>query len=142
MTKVLQDTELILSGLITLCSSALKTVKKLRKLLDENGAEVFERVEIFPVCSSFLSLLDREVADLLPERRTRSIANENVGNYLFHDYLVKGSPEAAARLHKIVQQLEVSLDERLSSITKDYLFDKYTCSKHATKYFESFRDRF
>jgi hypothetical protein len=39
-TKILQDTQLILPDLITLCSSAQKTVKKLRKLLDENDAEV------------------------------------------------------------------------------------------------------
>jgi hypothetical protein len=72
MTKVLQDTHLILPDLITLCSSAQKTVKKLRKLLDKNGAEVFERVDIFPVCSSFLSSINREVADLFPERRSRA----------------------------------------------------------------------
>lgn len=125
MTKVLQDTQLILPDLITLCSSAQKTVKKLRKMLDENGAEVFERVDIFPVCSSFLSLINREVADLFPERSLRSVATENVENYLFHAYLVKGSREAAARqclreFCKIVQQ--VSLDQRMSSITKDDFF--------------------
>ena len=128
MTKVLQDTHLIFPDLITLCSSAQKTVKKLRKLLDENGAEVFERVDIFPVCSSFLSSINREVADLFPERRSRSVATENVENYLFHGYLVKGSTEAAAHqclreFRKIVQKLEVSLDQRMSScITKDDFF--------------------
>jgi hypothetical protein len=119
MTKVLQDTQLILPDLITLCSSAQKTVKKLRKVLDENDAEIFERVDIFHVCSSFLSSINREVADLFPERRSRSIATENVENYLFHGYLVKRGTEAAAHqcLHefrKIVQKLEVSLDQRMS----------------------------
>ncbi len=127
MTKILQDAQLILPDLITLCSSAQKTVKKLRKLLDENGAEVFERVDIFPVCSSFLSSINREVADLFPERRLRSDATENVENYLFHGYLVKGSMEAAARqclleFRKIVQKLEDSLDMWMSSITKEDLF--------------------
>ena len=84
-------------------------------------------MEIFPVCSSILSLLNDEFADLFPERRSCSTTHENVENYLFHKYLVKGSLEAAAHqcLHefcKIVQQLEVSLDERLGSITKDDLF--------------------
>ena len=127
MTKVLQDTQLILPELITLCWSAQKTVKKLRKLLDDNGVEVFEREDIFPVCLSFLSSINREVADLIPERRSRSVATDDVENYLFHGYLIKGSTEAAARqcLHeyrRIVQKLEDSLDKRMSSITKDEFF--------------------
>ena len=127
MTKVLQDTELILPDLITICSSSQKTVKKLRKLLDKNGPEVFEKADIFPVCSSFLSSINREDADLFPDRRTRSTINENFDNYLFNDYLIKGSKEAAAHqcLHefrKIIEKLEVSLEERMSSITKDDLF--------------------
>ena len=78
MTKVLQDTQLILPYLITLCSSSQKTVKKLRKLLDEHDAEVFERVDIFHVCSSFLSSINREVADedaRLPPKMSKIICS-------------------------------------------------------------------
>ena len=46
---------------------------------------------------------------------------------LINDYLIKGSKEAAAHqclyeFRKIIEKLEVSLEERMSSITKDDLF--------------------
>ena len=86
-------------------------------MLDKNGPEVFEKTDIFPVCSSFLSSINREDADLFSDRRTRSTTNENFDNYLFNDYLIKGSKEAAAHqclyeFRKIIEKLEVSLEEQ------------------------------
>ena len=147
MTKVLQDTQLILPDLITLCSSAQKTVKKLRKLLDENGVEVFERVDIFPVCSSFLSSINHEVADLFPERRSRLVA-------LVICFTAIWSREVRRLLHVSVfanfARLFRSWKSHLTSgwaPSRRTIFSwqslmfwtpRHTCTKHMTSYFWKF----
>lgn len=75
----------------------------------------------------FTYSLFHRAAELFPEWLTRSSAKENIENYLFYGYLLKGSKEAAAHqclteFCKIFEKLEASLPERLSSITIDGLF--------------------
>ena len=129
MTKVLQDTELTLPDLITICLSSQKTVKKLRKLLDMNGPEVFEKADIFPVCSSFLSSINREDADLFPDRRTPSTTNENFDNYLFNNYLIKGSKEAAS--HQCLHEFRKIIEKRSLTGRVQEFHHKGQCPKYS-----------
>ena len=51
LTKVLQDCSLIVPALITTCSSTLRTIHRMKTLLEQEGEDAFRRLELFPVCS-------------------------------------------------------------------------------------------
>ena len=70
-SKILQENGLILPNLITICKSAIQNIKKLKRLVEENGSDVFQNVKIFPNCSSFIKELITDEAQRLPERQTR-----------------------------------------------------------------------
>ena len=89
-------------------------------------AQRFRESRYFP-CMFIFSLVDK-LRRCRPV--SRSTTNENFDNYLFNDYLIKGSKGAAVHqcLHEfrnIIEKLEVSLEERMSSITKDDLFTAF-----------------
>ena len=93
LTKVLQDCSLIAPAMITTCSSTLRTIRRLKTLLEQEGEYTFRRPELFPVCSSLLSNdLSEELQDFFPKRATRLRARKNPTNdhALYHGYLLWG----------------------------------------------------
>lgn len=130
ISKILQKCELILPELITVCSSTIKTVKKLSKLVREEKGEAFKRKEIFPTCASILEEIKFEREQIIPQRTTRADntpAAASREEYLYHDYLLKGSPECALEecsreFVVILTDLETSLTTRLGSITEEPIF--------------------
>ena len=72
LTKKLQDCSLIAPALISTCSSTLRTIHKLKTLLEQEGADAFRRPELFPVCLLLLNNdLSEELEDIIPNSATR-----------------------------------------------------------------------
>ena len=117
LTKVLQDCSLIAPALITTFSSTLRTIHKMKTLLEQEGVDAFRRPELFPVCSSLLNNnLSEELEDIIPNRATRLRTRENPTNdhTLHHGYLLRGKTDDSLALVKdnimildnLIQRLE------------------------------------
>ena len=127
LTKVLQECSLIAPALITTCSSTLRTIHKLKTLLEQEGEDLFRRPELFPVCLSLLNNdLSEELEDIIPNRATRLRARENPTNdhTLYHGYLLHGKIDDLLVLVKgniimILDNLIQCLDHQLESVIKD-----------------------
>ena len=83
-TKILQRCDLLLPELITVCSTTVKTVKKLMKLVDEEKGEAFKRREIFPTCCSILDQITVEEKETVAPRQTRSDVASTSTNFSYH----------------------------------------------------------
>ena len=121
-TKILQRCDL-LPELITICSTTVKTVKKLMKLVDEEKGEAFKRRELFPTCS-ILDQITVEEKETVAPRQTRSDVAPTLTNFSYHGYLLKGSLEHALKecleeFVPILSKLETSLAKRLGSLTEE-----------------------
>ena len=96
VSKILQESSLLLRQLITICSSAIKTVKKMKKLV-ETHEDPFANPEFFPTFNKFIEQLKEEPEELLPFRKTRNDTQANPGGFKFsfHGYLLTGNPDKA-----------------------------------------------
>ena len=125
-TKILQRCDL-LPELITVCSTTVKTVKNLMKLVDEEKGEAFKRRELFPTCRSILDQITVEEKETVAPRQTRSDVASTSTNFSYHGYLLKGSLEHALKecseeFVPILSKLETSLAKRLGSLTEEPIF--------------------
>ena len=128
VSKILQESNLLLPELITIVSTAMKTVKKMKKLVETNE-DPFGNAELFPTLNKFLEQLKEEPEELLPYCQTRNAAQANPGGFkfTFHGYLLTGEPDKAKQVCKnlyteVLTALEEAMTERLDCITKDSLF--------------------
>ena len=88
-TKILQRCDLLLPELITVCSTTVKTVTKLMKLVGEEKGEAFKRRELFPTCCSILDQITVEEKETVTPRQTRSDVASTSTNFSYHGYLLK-----------------------------------------------------
>ena len=124
MSKILQDCSLIAPSLITTCSTTLRTMRKLEKLLEREGMDMLKRPELFPKTSKLLTEITNEEAELIPYRTTRQNDNPTNRHSLFHGYLLSGKFEAALEsvekgLSDILPKLQEFLITRLESIVEN-----------------------
>ena len=128
VSKILQESNLMVPQLITVCSSAIKTVKKMKKLV-ETHEDPFINLEFFPTFNKFIEQLKEEPEELLPFRQTRNDAQDNPGGFKFsfHGYLLTGNPEKAKEKCKelyieILTALEEALTQQLDCIIENPLY--------------------
>ena len=128
VSHILQESNLLVPELITVCTTAVKTVKKMRKFV-ETHENPFENAEFFPTLNKFIEQLEEEDEELLPYRQTRNDAGANPGGlkFTFHGYLLTGdlnrAKEACKNLFsEILAALEEALTDRLDSIIEDPLY--------------------
>ena len=124
-SKILQESNLLLPELITIVSTAMKTVKKM-KMLVETHKDPFRNVELFPMLNKFLGKLKEEPEKLLLYRQTRNAAQANLAGlkFTFHGYLLTGKPDKAKQVCKnlymeILTALEEATTEQLDCIIED-----------------------
>ena len=72
VSKVLQDSELILPQLITIASTGIKTIKKVSKLIEREREEAFKKPDIFPTVCKFIDELHTDPSNIFPERQSES----------------------------------------------------------------------
>ena len=98
-------------------SSTLRTIHKLKTLLEQEGVDAFRRPELFPVCLLLLNNnLSEELEDIIPNRATRLRTRENPTNdhTLHYGYLLRGKTDDSLALVKdnimildnLIQRLE------------------------------------
>ena len=85
LSQILQESSLLLVQLITMCSSAIKTIKKMKKLV-ETHKDAFANPEFFPIFNK-----------LLPFRQTWNDTQANPGGFKFsfHGYLLTRNRDKA-----------------------------------------------
>ena len=127
-SKILQESNLLLPELITTVSTAMKTIIKIKKLL-ETPEDPFGNAELFPTLNKFLEQLKEEPEELLPYCQKRNAAQANPGGlkFTFHGYLLTSAPDKAKQACKnlyteILTPLEEAMMEQLDCITEDPLF--------------------
>ena len=129
LTKVLQESEIILPALISSCQRLIKVIGKLGKLVDAQGVEAFSNTEIFSSTANMLQYLQPNEEEVIPQRATRNATRENSTNShsLFHDFLMSGNIEGAkervlGEFKSIVDSLHKSLQSRLGPIMQEAVF--------------------
>ena len=129
LTKVLQESEIILPALFSSCQRSIKVIGKLGKLLDAQGVEAFSNTEIFSSTANMLQYLQPNEEEVIPQRATRNATRENPTNShsLFHDFLMSGNIEGAkervlGEFKSIVDGLHKSLQSRLGPIMQEAVF--------------------
>ena len=97
LTKVLQESEIILPEIISSCQRSIKLIGKLGKLLNAQGVEAFSNTEIFSSIANMFKYLQPNEEEVIPQRATRNATRENPTNShsLFHDFLLSGDIEEA-----------------------------------------------
>ena len=147
--KILQESILLLPQLITICSSAIKTVKKMKKLV-ETHKDPFANPEFFPTFNKFIEQLKEEPEELLPFRQTRNDTQANLGGFKFsfHGYLLTGNSDKAKEECKqlypeILTALEEALTQLLDCIIENPLYKSVaalldTCSYQYTDFDDIF----
>ena len=73
VSKILQESNVLVPQQTTVCSSTIKTVKKMTKLV-ETHEDPFLNREFFPTFNKFIEQLKEEPEELLPFRQTRNNA--------------------------------------------------------------------
>ena len=128
LTKVLQESEIILPALISSCQRSIKVIGKLGKLLNAQGVEAFSNIEIFSLPANMLKYLQPN-EEVILQTATRNATRENPTNshYLFHDFLLSGDNKEAKKrvlgeFKAIVDGLHKSLQSRLSPIMQEAVF--------------------
>ena len=91
ISKVLQEADLLLPSLLSICHRGLQQIRKIVRLIDENGKEIFYRDDLFPTIVDITEHIKDKEEDIIPERQTRVSAPAIDGQYcLLNDYLLKG----------------------------------------------------
>ena len=139
MTKVLQDSKLIAPTLISVCSNSIRTLKKLKSLVDSEMGEAFMRKELFPKAASLLEKLTAETTDVIPNRQTRHTEETSNKYVLYHDYLLVGGIEEALQnvaedFAVILLKLVERLQHRLESIVEDPVIKAMAIFLHTKMY--------
>ena len=116
VSKILEESSLLLPQLITICSYAIKTVKKMKKLI-ETHENPFANPEFFPNFNKFIEQLKEESEELLPFRQTRNDTQAYPGGFKFsfHGYLLTGNPDKAKeKCKQLYPEILTSLEETLT----------------------------
>ena len=91
ISKVLQEADFLLPSLLSICHRGLQQIRKIVRLIDENGKEIFYRDDLFPTIVDIIEHIKDKEEDIIPERQTRVSAPATDGQYcLLNDYLLKG----------------------------------------------------
>ena len=98
ISKVLQEADLLLPSLLSICHCGLQQIRKPVHQIAENGEEIFYPNDLFPTVADIIERIKDEEEDIVPERQTQASAAATDGQYcLLNDYLlkVKGTLETA-----------------------------------------------
>ena len=128
VSKILQESNLLLPELITIVLTAMKAIIKTKKLV-ETCEDPFGTVEFFPTLNKFLEQLKEEPEELHQYCQRRNAAQANPGElkFTFHVYLLTGEPDKAKQGCKnlyteILTALKEAVTEQIDCITEDLLF--------------------
>ena len=80
LTKVLQESEIILPALISSCQRSIKVIGKLGKVLNAQGVEAFSNTEIVSSTANMFKYLQPNEEEVMPQRATRNATRENPTN--------------------------------------------------------------
>ena len=69
ISKVLQEADLLLLSVLSICHCGLQQIRKLVCLTDENGKEIFYYYDLFPTLAGITEHIKDE-EDTVPERQT------------------------------------------------------------------------
>ena len=130
LSKVLQENDMILPSLVTNCKRSISVIRKLERLLQRDGAEVFSNADIFPTTSKLLSLHLHQTEETVNIRTTtRSATRRNPHNIhsLYHDFLLDEDIDDAKsqvfeELTTICSALKIALQSRIGPIIEDEIF--------------------
>lgn len=130
VSKILQELSLLSPEFITLCSTTLTNIRRMRKLLHEKGEAAFEHTGLFPQMNKVKQSLTEEVGaqDIIPSEYQLRSNNVDQGNvFTYEGYLVKGSPQHAINrakdeMKKILDALETALVKRFAEILENPVF--------------------
>ena len=67
---VLQEADLLLLSLLSICHCGLQQIRKLVCLIDKNGKEIFYCDDLFPTVANIIEHIKDEEENIVPERRT------------------------------------------------------------------------
>ena len=134
ISKVLQEADLLLPSLFSICSRGLKNIKKVRKLLDELSYNIFFRDDLFPTAAEMIEKLggndddrDDEKDIVTPVQQTRQDETPD-GYCMLNGYLISGTIQKALvecrnEFAMILAELERGLTQRLESIVENPLYE-------------------
>ena len=105
MSKILQETSLLSPTLLTTCTVTMENISRMSDLI-ENWKEKGKIKELFPCTLKVLDSLEKEFANLIPDRQLRG--NDETGNEtLFYGYSIKGNVQNA--LDKVLNEMKTVL---------------------------------
>ena len=118
MSKILQETSLLSPTLLTTCTVTMENISWMSDLI-ENWKEKGKIKELFPRTLKVLDSLEKEFANLIPDRQLRG--NDATGNEtLFYGYSMKGNVQNA--LDKVLNEMKAILKKMKQSFS-----DRYDC---------------
>ena len=105
ISKILQETSLLSSTLLTTCTVAMENISQMSDLIG-NWKERGKIKELFPRTLKVLDSLEKESANLIPNQQLRG--NDETGNEtLFYGYSMKRNVQNA--LDKVLIEMKLSL---------------------------------
>ena len=122
MNKILQETLLLSPTLLTTCTVTMENISRMSDLI-ENWKEKGKIKELFPRALKVLYSLEKESANLIPDRQLRG--NDETGNeMLFYGYSMKGNLQNAldkvlSEMKAILKKMKQSFSDRYDCILKD-----------------------
>ena len=72
MGKVLQEADLFIPSLLSICNCGLQQIRKLAHLIDKNGEEIIYHDDLFLTVANIIERIKDEEEDIVPERQTRT----------------------------------------------------------------------
>ena len=118
MSKILQETLLLSPTFLTNCTVIMENISWMSDLI-ENCKEKGKIKELFPRTLKVLDSLEKESANLIPDRQLRG--NDATGNEtLFYGYSMKGNVQNA--LDKVLNEMKAILKKMKQSFS-----DRYDC---------------
>ena len=73
MGKVLQEADLFVPSLLSICNCELQQIRKLVHLIDKNGEEIIYHDDLFLTVANIIERIKDEEEDIVPERQTRAL---------------------------------------------------------------------
>ena len=122
MSKSLQETSLLSPTLLTTYTVTMENISRMSDLI-ENWKEKGKIKELFPRILKVLYSLEKESANLIPDRQLRG--NDETGNeMLFYGYSMKGNLQDAldkvlSEMKAILKKMKQSFSDRYECILKD-----------------------
>ena len=80
VSMVLQEADLLLPSLFSVCARVIKNIRKVNRLLNEQGAETFKRDDLFPTAAEIIDQLEDEDEEIIPEWQTRADTAQSDGD--------------------------------------------------------------